>query len=87
MADIAAMLTDALGEPVRYEAETIEQAYASRASFGAPEWEVAGWVTSYAAVATGELEVVADTVERLTGRPPVAPRDYLQGLPNAVTRA
>jgi NAD(P)H dehydrogenase (quinone) len=86
MADIAVMLGDALGEPVRYEAETIEQAYASRASFGAPEWEVTGWVTSYAAVATGELEVVADTVERLTGRPPVAPHDYLQGLPNAVTR-
>jgi NAD(P)H dehydrogenase (quinone) len=78
MADIAAMLTEVLEEPVRYEAETLEEAYASRASFGAPEWEVTGWVTSYAAIATGELEVVADTVQAVTGRSPVSPRDYLR---------
>jgi len=78
MADVAVLLTEVLGEPVRYEDETLEQAYTSRASFGAPDWEVTGWVTSYAAIATGELEVVADTVEKVTGRPPVAPREYLR---------
>ncbi|HSK95450.1 MAG TPA: SDR family oxidoreductase [Euzebyales bacterium] len=78
MADIAALLTETLGEPVRYEDETLEEAYASRASFGAPEWEVTGWVTSYAAIATGALEIVTDTVEAVTGRPPVSPRDYLR---------
>jgi NAD(P)H dehydrogenase (quinone) len=83
MVDMAAILSEALGEPVRYEAETLEQAYASRASFGAPDWEVTGWVTSYAAIATGELEVVTDTVEMLTGRSPVSPRDYLRmAFPN-----
>jgi uncharacterized protein YbjT (DUF2867 family) len=78
MADFAALLTAVLDEQVRYHAETLEEAYASRASYGAPEWEVAGWVTTYAAIAAGELEVVADTVERLAGHPPVSPREHLR---------
>jgi NAD(P)H dehydrogenase (quinone) len=87
MADMAAILSEALGKSVRYEAETLEEAYASRASFGAPDWEVTGWVTSYAAIATGELEVVTDTVEVLTGRSPVSPRDYLRtAFPNGAAR-
>jgi uncharacterized protein YbjT (DUF2867 family) len=78
MDDAAALLTEITGEPVRYEAETLEEAYASRTSYGAPDWMVTGWVTTYAAIATGEMEVVSDAVERVTGRPAVAPRDYLQ---------
>ena len=35
--------------------ETVEQAWQSRASYGAPDWEVEGWVTSYAAIAAGDL--------------------------------
>lgn len=78
MYDAAAMLTDVTGEPVRYVAETLEEAYASRASYGAPDWMVTGWVTTYAAIATGEMAVVADTVEKLIGRPAVSPRAYLE---------
>ena len=37
------------GRPVTYRVETLEQAYASRASYGAPQFEVDGWVTSYVA--------------------------------------
>jgi NAD(P)H dehydrogenase (quinone) len=66
---------------VRYEDETLEQAYASRAGYGAPDWEVEGWVTSYTAVAAGELDLVTDTVERLTGHPPVRLADYLRVTP------
>jgi uncharacterized protein YbjT (DUF2867 family) len=66
---------------VRYEDETLEQAYASRAGYGAPDWEVEGWVTSYTAVAAGELDVVTDIVEQLTGHPPVRLADYLRRPP------
>jgi NAD(P)H dehydrogenase (quinone) len=59
---------DLLG--LRYERETVEEAYASRAHYGAPDFEVAGWVTSYEAIAAGELAEVTGDVERLTGRPP-----------------
>ena len=69
---------DLLG--VRYHDETVEEAYASRAGYGAPDWEVEGWVTSYLAVANGELEVVSDTVERFTGRPATSLREYVRSL-------
>jgi predicted oxidoreductase len=58
------------GREIRYENETLEQAWASRAAFGAPDWEVEGWIASYLAIAAGELAVFSDTVERLTGHPP-----------------
>jgi uncharacterized protein YbjT (DUF2867 family) len=61
-----------------YHAETLEEAYASRATYGAPDWAVAGWVTSYAAIATGELDVVTDVVETIAGHPPMTLRQFLE---------
>jgi uncharacterized protein YbjT (DUF2867 family) len=81
MADAAQVLAEVTGEPVRYHDETVEEAFASRASFGAPDWEVEGWVTSYTAIAAGELEVVSDVVERIAGHPPTSLRDHLRSLP------
>ncbi|MFB9181554.1 NAD(P)H-binding protein [Dactylosporangium sucinum] len=52
---------------LRYHPETIEEAHAWRQ--GAP-FEVEGWVTSYTAIAAGELAGVTDHVEQLTGRKP-----------------
>ena len=53
----------------RYQPETIEEAYASRATYGAPDWQVDAWVSTYTAVAAGELAGITDTVERITGHP------------------
>jgi hypothetical protein len=53
---------------------------ASRSVYGAPDWEVEGWVTSYTAIAAGELDLVTDTVERLAGHPPVRLADYVRRL-------
>ncbi|WP_433212056.1 SDR family oxidoreductase [Dactylosporangium sp. CS-047395] len=58
-----------------YVPETVDEAYASRAHYGAPAFEVAGWVTSYEAIANGELEEVTDHVERLTGHKPRSLRE------------
>ncbi|QNE21728.1 SDR family oxidoreductase [Kribbella qitaiheensis] len=77
LAEAAAMLSDAWGKPIRYEAETLDEAYRSRESFGAPAWEVAGWVTSYAAIASGELSTPTTAIEEITGRPPTALSTYL----------
>jgi NAD(P)H dehydrogenase (quinone) len=52
---------------VVYEPETVEQAYRSRASAGAPDWLVEAWVSTYTAIAAGELAQVSDAVPRLTG--------------------
>ena len=51
----------------RFEDETDEQAYASRAGYGAPDWEVRGWVTSYQAIRDGSFDVVSPAVRELTG--------------------
>jgi NAD(P)H dehydrogenase (quinone) len=55
------------GRPVVYKNETLDEAYASRSSYNVPHSEVEGWVTSYLAIANGELEIVSDTVPKLTG--------------------
>jgi hypothetical protein len=68
---------------VTYVPETLEEAYASRASSGAPDWEIAGWVTSYAAIAAGELERVSPDVERLTGRAPISLERFLRDNPDS----
>jgi NAD(P)H dehydrogenase (quinone) len=65
---------------VEYVEETVEEAYASRASYGAPDWEVAGWVTSYQAIATGEMDILSPTVQRATGRPATSLQQYLNSL-------
>jgi uncharacterized protein YbjT (DUF2867 family) len=68
--ETAAALSTVLGRPVRYHAETLGEARASRSGYGAPDWAVEGWVTSYAAIATGELSTVSDTVARIAGHEP-----------------
>ncbi|GAA3858788.1 SDR family oxidoreductase [Saccharothrix violaceirubra] len=82
LAEAAAHLTRVTGRPVSYQPETEAEAYASRSGYGAPEFEVAGWVTSYQAIATGELAVVSDAVRRATGHAPQAFGDFLDANPN-----
>lgn len=60
-----------------YVDETDEEAFASRAGFGAPEFEVRGWVSSYWAIRDGSLDVVSPHVRELTGRDPVGLRAWL----------
>ncbi|MEU1040567.1 SDR family oxidoreductase [Streptomyces sp. NPDC005551] len=69
LAEVAAVLTEATGRTVGYEPETIEEAYRSRAGHGAPDWQLDAWVSTYTAIAAGELDGVTDHVPRLTGRP------------------
>ncbi|WP_026910606.1 NmrA family NAD(P)-binding protein [Patulibacter minatonensis] len=78
LAEAAAVLTEVTGRAVRYEEETEAEAYASRAPSGAPDFEIEGWVTSYQAMAAGELDVVTDVVETITGRPPLRLRAFLE---------
>lgn len=70
LAEAAAILSEAAGREVAYERETLERARESRRPSGAPDWEIEGWVTSYAAIADGSLERVSDTVERIAGHAP-----------------
>jgi NAD(P)H dehydrogenase (quinone) len=83
LAYAAEQLSHFSGTRVTYHAESMEEAYASRSSFGAPQFEVDGWVTSYACIATGEMDVVSDTVPRVTGHPAQTLPEYLAANPGS----
>jgi uncharacterized protein YbjT (DUF2867 family) len=83
MAEAAERVAAVAGRPVSYVAETLEEARASRAPSGAPDWEIEGWVTSYAAIAEGELEHVSGDVELLTGRKPMSLDEFLRANPDS----
>ena len=71
MAEVAARVGVAVGRDLRYEEETIDEAYASRrAAFpDAADFELDAWVSTYTAIADGSVARVSDDVERLLGRP------------------
>jgi uncharacterized protein YbjT (DUF2867 family) len=83
MAEIAEVLSRFAGRPVAYHAETLEEAYASRASYGAPDWEVDGWVTTYVAIANGDLAGTSDDVATVAGHPPTSLADFLTANPDS----
>ncbi|MGX6606828.1 SDR family oxidoreductase [Micromonosporaceae bacterium Da 78-11] len=69
LGEVASMITAATGRQVKFHDETLPEAYASRAALGAPQWQVEAWVSTYTAIAAGELSTVSSDVEILTGHP------------------
>jgi uncharacterized protein YbjT (DUF2867 family) len=63
----------------RFVDETLDEAWASRSGYGAPDWQVEAWISTYTAIASGALEGVSDTVERLTGHAPTTLAEYVRG--------
>lgn len=74
----AEVLTAVTGRTITYHPETVEEAYASRASYGAPPWQVDAWVSTYTAIAAGELAGLSTDVHGLTGRDPLSLTDFLR---------
>lgn len=77
MAEAAAAITAAQGREVRFHDESIEEAYDSRTAWSAEQWEYDAWVSTYTAIASGELAPVSQDVERVTG---VAPMSFTRFL-------
>ncbi|MCI9887356.1 SDR family oxidoreductase [Micrococcales bacterium 31B] len=69
--EIAAAITAASGRETTYHEETLDEAYASRAVYGAEAWQVDAWVSTYTAIAAGELAAVSTDVRTLLGREPI----------------
>jgi uncharacterized protein YbjT (DUF2867 family) len=82
--EMAATLAACSGKRITYKNETLEEARASRASYGAPEWQVDAWISTYTAIAAGELETVTDTVDRLAGHPPVTLAEFVRAHPESL---
>ncbi|MGW0959078.1 NAD(P)H-binding protein [Streptomyces gelaticus] len=83
LAEAAEELSRVTGRTITYLPETREEAYASRAQYGAEDWEVAGWVTSYEAIAAGEMAAVSDAVPDFTGHPAMSLAAFLREHPDS----
>jgi uncharacterized protein YbjT (DUF2867 family) len=81
MTDAARVLTEVTGIPAEYRPQTVEEAWATRRPSGHPDWEIEGWVTSYLAIAAGELATVTDVVPSLTGSPALTVAEHLRRHP------
>jgi NAD(P)H dehydrogenase (quinone) len=79
--ETAAVLSRVTGRDISYVEESEEEAWESRRPSGAADWEIEGWVSSYLAVANGELAFVSDTVQRLTGHAPIDLESFLTANP------
>ncbi len=79
--DAAAVLAEVTGRPAAYRRQTVEEAWATRRPSGHPDWEVEGWVTSYRAIAAGEMSRVTDVVPTLTGHPARTVAEHLRAHP------
>jgi NAD(P)H dehydrogenase (quinone) len=84
MAEAAAQMAELSGKRIVFRDETIDEAYESRSGFGAPADEVEGWVTSYTAIAEGELDVVSDSVKRVAGHEPVTLAEFVREHPESL---
>jgi NAD(P)H dehydrogenase (quinone) len=77
MARAAEVITEGTGRTITYQPETVDEAYASRASYGAPQWQLDAWVSTYTAVAAGELAGVSPDVHGLTGQDPISLQEFI----------
>jgi uncharacterized protein YbjT (DUF2867 family) len=77
MDDVVGILREVSGRDVSFHDETLDEAYASRRRWDAPQWQYDAWVSTYTAIRAGEVEDVFDDVRVVTGREPTSLRDLL----------
>jgi NAD(P)H dehydrogenase (quinone) len=65
--EVAGRAGAVIGRTMRYQPETEDEAYASRAHYEAEQWQLDAWVSTYTAIADGGTERVTDHVERVSG--------------------
>lgn len=83
LAQAAEEFSLATGLPASYQPETLEEARASRAKLNPSDWELEAWVSTYVAIASGEMSIVSHTIRVLTGHAPQTLADYLHQHPES----
>lgn len=77
LTEAAERLSAATGEPFAYVDETMDEARRSRAPYGAPDWQVDAWISTYTAIASGALAAVSGDVRQVLGRDPLRLEDVV----------
>ncbi|MGA8255959.1 MAG: NAD(P)H-binding protein [Nocardioides sp.] len=69
--EVASRAAAVLGHDLRFENQTLDEAYASRRAAypDAADWQLEAWVSTYIAVADGSCASVTDHVHHVTGHP------------------
>lgn len=63
-----------------YTDQTWAEAEQSRASYHAPDWLLAAWISTYSAIKAGEMDSVSPDIELLTGRKPLTFAEYAEQI-------
>jgi NAD(P)H dehydrogenase (quinone) len=83
LGEAAERLGKAIGREITYMDETMKEAWASRRPSGEPDWVIEGWITTYVAIAKGELAQPTSTVRDLTGHDPQHLEEFLERNPES----
>jgi uncharacterized protein YbjT (DUF2867 family) len=78
LGEVASIVARVRGRDVSFHDETLDEAYASRAVYDAPDWQVDAWVSTYTAIASDSMAPVSTDVESLTGRAPLSLEEFLR---------
>lgn len=81
LTEVAETIGRVRGRSVTFHDETVEEAYQSRAHYGAPPWQVEAWVTTYTAIAGNVMATVSADVETITEVAPMSLEAYLRAHP------
>lgn len=81
LAEVTARAGAVLGRALRYEEQTVAEAYATRRAAypHAEPWQLDAWVSTYTAIADGSCAAVSADVERVCGRPARTLEQALRG--------
>jgi len=82
LTEAAGIIGEATGREVTFHNESVDEAYESRRRWEAPDWQYDAWVSTYTAIAAGEVEGVSDDVRRLTGLAPMSLREMMTRAPD-----
>jgi NAD(P)H dehydrogenase (quinone) len=84
--ELAALCSEILGRPFRYEPGTREAWLAGRIAAGIPAWDANIGIGSYDALAGGEFDITSRVVRELTGTPAQSVRDWVEANPERFER-
>lgn len=82
LGELAALCSDVLDRPLRYEPGTREAWLESRIRAGVAPWDANIGVGSYEALERGEFDVTSEVVRRVTGRPAESARAWVEANPS-----
>lgn len=78
MGEIAQVISEVTGRQVTFYNESVEEAYESRKAWEAPDWQYDAWVSTYTAIAAGELAETTSAVYDITGHEPTSLAEFLR---------